>query len=354
MVPRVTSPSAADCAAPPSPTTSARRVLLLGTIFFAALFASAWLLGQRLPFPNVPAIGERLQFFAEQRERYDTVFIGSSRFRHQIVPEEFDAHTKAAGVPTHSINLGYSGMWPPESFYYLRRVLALKPPHLKWVVIELMDYRYGQVDDAPPTQRTAYWHDRAHTAMALRLMWELPLPTARRLELCATHAWLFVKELLHLGRGAEALQEALIEPKKKKTKLPRWARQGGYEAQEEVEPWSEGAKTSYAGQVAAVRASLPPQTLRPGFAVALREIIADVRRAGAEPIFVIAPTIRPEENLVVGVPEDVAVFAFNRPDDYPSLYEHTTHYDPGHLNDRGAREFTRFLAERFSQRAHSR
>lgn len=350
MVPRVTDPRAA---APLSPTLSTGRVLLNAAIFLAALFAGAWLLGRRLPFPSVPAIGERMQFFAENRDRYDTVFIGSSRFRHQIIPEEFDAHTQAAGLPTRAINLGYSGMWPPESFYFLRQVLALKPAHLKWVIIELMDYRYGQVDDAAPTQRTAYWHDRAHTAMALRLMWELPLPTARRLELCATHAWLYVQQFMHPGQGADWLQARLM-PVRKKNKLPRWARQGGYEAQEEVEPWSEFAKASYARQVEAVRTSLPPPTLRPDFVVALREIIADVRRAGAEPIFVIAPTIRPEENLVTGVPDAAAVFAFNRPDDYPILYEHTTHYDPGHLNEKGAKEFTRLLAERFVQQVRPR
>jgi len=253
MVPRVTDPSAA---APSFSTPSFRRVLLPAAVFLVALFASAWLLGQRLPFPSVPAIGERFQFFAENRDHYDTIFIGSSRFRHQIIPEEYDAHTKAGGIATRAINLGYSGMWPPESFYFVRQLLAVKPAQLKWVVIELMDYRYGQVDDEKPTQRTAYWHDREHTALALRLMWELPLPTARRVELCV--------------------------------------------------------------------------------------------------VFVIAPTIRPEENLVTGVPEDVTVFAFNRPDDYPILYEHTTHYDPGHLNEKGAREFTRFLAERFVQQVRPR
>ena len=350
MVPRVTDPSAA---APSFSTPSFRRVLLPAAVFLVALFASAWLLGQRLPFPSVPAIGERFQFFAENRDHYDTIFIGSSRFRHQIIPEEYDAHTKAGGIATRAINLGYSGMWPPESFYFVRQLLALKPAQLKWVVIELMDYRYGQVDVEKPTQRTAYWHDREHTALALRLMWELPLPTARRVELCVTHAWLGVRQFMHPGQGADWLQARLM-PVKKKSKLPRWARQGGYESQEEVEPWSEGAKASYARQVEAVRASLSPQTLRPGFAVALREIIGEVRRAGAEPIFVIAPTIRPEENLVTGVPEDVTVFAFNRPDDYPILYEHTTHYDPGHLNEKGAREFTRLLAERFVQQVRPR
>ncbi len=99
-----------------------------------------WAIGRRLPFPNVPDLAARLHYYEKHRDQYDTLFIGSSRFRHQVMPEAFDAEANAEGVATRSINIGYAGMWLPESYYFLRQFLALKSTHLKWVVIEFMDY----------------------------------------------------------------------------------------------------------------------------------------------------------------------------------------------------------------------
>ena len=91
----------------------------------------------------------------------------------------------------------------------------------------------------------------------------------------------------------------------------------------------------------------PPVPVRPVFRDALREVIADVRSAGAEPIFVIAPTINPVENYG-GIPDDAAVWSFNNPGEVPALYEPAHRYDLWHLNHQGAVQFTALLAERFA------
>ena len=43
------------------------------------------------------------------------------------------------------------------------------------------------------------------------------------------------------------------------------------------------------------------------------------------------------------------VFAFNNPEIFPTLYQVESRWDFAHLNDKGAREFTRFMAEQFAQ-----
>jgi hypothetical protein len=40
-------------------------------------------------------------------------------------------------------------------------------------------------------------------------------------------------------------------------------------------------------------------------------------------------------------------FTFNHPTQFPDLYRRDRYFDRGHLNRRGAGEFSRLLAERF-------
>jgi hypothetical protein len=306
---------------------------------------TAGVIGARLPFRSVPDIGPRYRYFEQTKEDVDTLFIGSSRFRHQVIPAEFDAATTSAGAPTHSLNLGYSGMWPPESFYFLRRLLALQPHHLRWVFIELMDHRFSHVEQETPTLRNIYWHDWPHTVMAWRMVWETPFPPEEKVRLLARDTSMFLRQFSNIGRAAEWLQE---RNSAKGRKLPLgWVHRGGFEPEEEG-VWSEASRVEYSQMVDAVKTGHPAQRARPGYAVALREVIQEVRAAGAEPIFVLPPTVRPEEFLATGLPEGMTIWAFNDPERYPALYDADLHFDPGHLNERGAHEFTRLLAQRMA------
>ena len=80
----------------------------------------------------------------------------------------------------------------------------------------------------------------------------------------------------------------------------------------------------------------------------------DVREAGAEPIFMLPPTVRVEEHLAAGLPPGMTVWEFDDPAQYPRLYLPELHYDPGHLNEAGAHEFTELLAQRLAELARKR
>jgi hypothetical protein len=326
----------------------ARTFLLVGLFGLAAVL-TAQLLEIFLPFPQVPQVGARLRYFAERKDNFDTVFIGSSRIRHQIIPELFDQETALRGLPTHSFNLGYSGMWPPESFYLLRRVLALHPRKLRYAVIELMDYRFGETEFRRPTLRMLYWHDWRHTAMAGRAVVESSLLPGEKYRLLLRHSALFSERLFNPGRAADWLVDRYFPSKFKEDSS--WQKRRGFDPEmEDAGVWTDWARADFVRQVDALRASLTPQTARPGFASALRDLIADLRRAGVKPLFVIAPTLRVSENLVNGLPEGITVSAFNHPDEYPHLYLLDAHADARHLNMAGAVEFTRLVADRFGDR----
>ncbi|MGV3531986.1 MAG: hypothetical protein ACO1QR_06415, partial [Chthoniobacteraceae bacterium] len=103
----------------------------------------------------------------------------------------------------------------------------------------------------------------------------------------------------------------------------------------------------YEETVARLRRNLSQSPVGPVFRGAIAELVRDIRAAGAEPVFVIAPTLNARENFT-GLPEGVALFAFNDPNEHPVLFDPAMHYDGWHLNGRGAAVFTDLLAERFA------
>ncbi len=317
-----------------------------GGCFLAALAASALAIRAWLPFPDVPDIAAKWRYFAENKDRFDTIFVGSSRFRHQIIPRFFDEETAAHGAVTHSLNLSYSGMWPPENFYFLRQLLALRPAHLKWVVFEVIDGETRLDERDAATLRTAYWHDWPHTRMAWRMVAELSSsPPLEKCRLGLLHARIFLRQFLHFGRGAEWVEKR-FHPSKMRPP-PEWIARLGFDPEPEPGVLTGPALAEYLETCESLKKPRPTTTLRPGLLDALREIHAEVRAAGAEALFVLPPTVSAGDNIA-GLPGGMPCILFNDLHEFARLYEPELHYDAGHLNEKGAAEFSRLLAERFA------
>ena len=81
-----------------------------------ALLVTSFVYHALLP-PSLPeGVAEKLSFFAEHKDEFDTIFLGSSRFYYAISPKNFDRLTRENGAPTRSFNFGIDGMNPPETF----------------------------------------------------------------------------------------------------------------------------------------------------------------------------------------------------------------------------------------------
>ncbi len=111
-----------------------------------------------LPPPEIVQVSTKLQYFAAHKDEFDTLFVGSSRIYHHIVPETFDAAMAEQGKPTQSFNLGIAGMHTPESFYVLERALACEPTKLKTVFLELEELYPRITPEKLGTRRLLYWH----------------------------------------------------------------------------------------------------------------------------------------------------------------------------------------------------
>lgn len=275
------------------------------------------------------------------------IYIGSSRVFHEFMPQEFDAEMGARGHRVKSLNFGQDAMWPPESFYMLRQILSVKPKGLKWVFIELMSIN-PVPEGFDSSLRFIYWHDWRHTWLALRSTVTESVGGQRTAEEKAAQAWrhlaLWGQRFAHAGAGCERLQIAL---NLKREKAPAPILNAGFEIGK-LGPLRGKELQKFEEQLVRFR-TFKPAPITPAFRDALAEVVAEVRAAGAEPIFVVSSNTRGRERFTDWPPPGVTVFAFDDPDKFPALYDAKHRCDVAHLDPIAAKEFTRLLAERFAR-----
>jgi hypothetical protein len=343
-----------------------RKVLIAGIAVLAFVLTCATL-NTILPLPEIGVVSPNLRFFLQHRDDFDTLFIGSSRIRHQISPAIFDRTMGAAGFPTRTFNFGVNAMVPPEDGYVLERLLGARPRHLKWVFIELDELQTKRVPETEGTRRSLYWHDRKRTALVLRAILDAGHPeggftllgklgrvilpgsgNSEARDLFFFHSKLFVTNFTNIGRKIE---------------LGRWI---SYLWKEEVlsnEMGSAGdgyvplSEKMSAAETITYQAELEHAVTHAGSRFvsaatedAYRDLAEEVRKAGATPIFLVTPlamqiklAFRPQAGIAS------PIMSFNNATAYPQLYRNEMRMDRSHLNNVAAEEFTRLVAENFLQ-----
>ena len=333
------------------------RNLLRGAVALLFFVATSALVHSLLP-PMIPkGIAAKLKFFTEHKDEFDTVIVGTSRLYYSAAPEIFDATTKENGLSTHTFNFGIDGMHPPENFFVLEQILKTKPRTLKWVVLELGDIQ-TKWDDILGTQRAVYWHDWPRTELTLKKAFD-PRGNANWL-IKLTRLWLarrqfisnlalFGKQSTNVGRVADFLPEAERE---------RYA-----DAASELGPRGDGYR--WAGDAMSAERALDfkkrladeisdatTKYLDPATEAGYRKSAAQIRSAGATPVFVVTPIIYQSTSRFRQDPPPAPIIAFNDARKFPQFYDANIRIDDGHLTRPAAEDFCRALAREFVRRTH--
>lgn len=360
-----TSPQQSTTAAEPSrpkrPVSVTRSIALCGC-FAIGLFATAALIRPKLPFQPVPTIQEKLAWLKKHGDEYDTIFIGSSRTNHHIIPEEFDRLMAAAGMPTHSFNLGVDGMRAPEDSFVLQAALAKRKAPLKLVIVECNKIAVHSGDDAGirGTLRIAYWHDLPRSFAVLEAMFARERVNRRRrwrsYRKIAAEVWgpfwydldLFMQQAANLGRGNDWLKDQLgtAAPLSPQELGPK---NDGYPTLPQI-PISDSEWNIIQNQVA----DFMKKQVRPDFGDRPSQAELQFKRRlveahGGRMILVIPPLtggfeFNPDPKYGPAIP----VLDFADPRRYPDLFARPNRQDSGHLNEKGAEIFTRMLVEHLS------
>ncbi len=329
------------------------RALKNATAFLLALAGGCAALRAWAPMPAIPQVSAKLAHFAKEAPPCNVLFFGSSKIYSGLIPELFDARPREGGAPFRSFNFGVDGMGFPESAYLCEQALRLRPGEVWAVFIELAGLRTTIPAGQRGTQRSVYWHDARRTLavcrqiLANRAAGRGDLTAVEARELLRTHLSLWARRFANLGNGAQVLGGAL-------SGAPPPAPTG----RDAFDPSARGylpIRTGISGKAAeeyrrglekfAATRSAPDA----GYEEALRDFARRVRAHGATAFFIVAPNPTPSRSFFPAAEEAPPVFAFDDPALFPALYDPMQRGDAVHLNDAGAQNWTRLLAERFAQ-----
>jgi hypothetical protein len=299
-----------------------------------------------LPEPEIAAITPKLRHLRSSAGRYDTLFVGTSRTYHQVIPAEFD---RIAG--TKSFNGAVDGLFPPEDGYYLERI-AGTGARFRYVILELNSIRL-RIDEAKRgTERVVYWHDAPRLLLLLReaggLLGSEKLSLAQKwdtLQMALERVGLFARAQTNLGRAA--FLRAHLQPIQKSRPFDTSAlgQAGDGYLQVEYPPLSGAAKAGYERILAArLSQSAPATSGSVASQAAFQRLVQAARRIG-EPILLVPPTLPPRKFIPPAT--DLHLLDFADPARLPELFTPEQRLDAEHLNTDGAKIYTELLAKEF-------
>lgn len=355
--------------APSRPNPSLSIHVLNGLSFAGALIFSCLLLTRWMPYPDIPAAGEKIRYLGLHGNEYETLFTGSSRVHYQILPSLFDQTVVEGGRASKSFNAGLLGMRPPEQGYFLDEILRQPHGRLRWVFIELVSLEARTPRSRTTSARFVSWHDGRR--MGLLWTW-MRAETARLREEAAAKGergwegaffldplsvWLghvpsFCQKTANLGRGSSLAGEWFATDSERASRQRKWPWLGAH-----LDGWMayDPRETMNEQQLQAYQKSYEERLSTPAIPVndpasdaateAMRKAVID---AGATPIFFVPPMT--SEKYYYPPPDaagKMIIWNFSDPRLYPELFAPESRHDYIHLNTAGAKQFTRILGQRF-------
>jgi hypothetical protein len=336
--------------------SSRTRNLALVGLGVAAFVATCLFIHALIPEPEITGVSSKLRFYDAHKDEFDTVFIGTSRIYHQVSPEIFDRKMAERGMPTHSFNLGVSGMHPPESFLLLERFLKLKPTKLKWVFIEFEEVQASWDQERRGTHRLLYWHNWRLTSIAIRKTinptgeepWSKILSRIwRGRKTVALHLKLFAQNLANVGAVSDLndIFSASRHPDAIVHELG--AGRDGYRPA--GKPMAQEKIPDYTKALSKALEQTDQQLIDPYAEREYRDAAKAIRALGAIPIFLVAPALQQAPQRFRVPPDPPGeIIAFNKAQEYPQFYDPAVRFDYGHLSRAGAEQFSETLAQTFA------
>jgi hypothetical protein len=304
----------------------------------------------------------RADWLRANGERFDTVFLGSSRTVRQVMPATFDAAMAERGPATHSFNLGTAGMRAPEDAFVLERALAGRSAPLRFVFVECNPVRLGIPLQDRGTMRAVYWHDMARVHVLWNRVWAHPSlapdgPYGMRVLLghlgeFADHLRHWVWNASRMGRAPDMI-EPLLSSAARPMRTPGLAWLGpsrdGYHPGRARPPMQGEELADYERELAtALREGKPDHYGDTESQAELARKRALAERFGARLVLVAPPTIG---EAFAPLPESGFVFLdFSDPRRYPELFAAGNRNDRDHLNRAGALLYSRLLARELARK----
>lgn len=292
------------------------------------------------PCPEVTA---RLEQTTGPRSPCSIVFLGNSWIARGIDTEVFDRVLTERGHATRSAALAVSGAQGPECRYLLERLLADRPPGLRWVIYEpdglVQQGRRGRRD-----WRWIHWHDLPSTGWAIRLDHERQtlLPTtAMDLRTSAGHLEAFAWRALAMSYAQDWARGQLSRRDEAAARARLWRARLRTRAVH-ARDWPAVLARWSAVQDRRMVDPTPPTAAQREF---LAELAGICEAADCRLALLLGPSLKHDRSMVpAALPRATPLFRYDDARRYPALYDYAHRLDRGHLNQAGARVFSELLA----------
>ena len=336
-----------------------RQYLKQGAIALLAFLLTASLLNQIIPSPAIPPnivfISPKYAHYQAHKDDYNALFFGSSRVYNHIVPEAFDEAAAASGQAVHSFNFGIPAQRAISGYVLLKEVLRTPPKDLKWVFIETpLDPGYEPIQNAR-TNRAIYWHNAENTRIALRYIFTSNESPLRKAALAVSHLLPFAYNEFNIGRlFYQWIPVQNFTDEEQAVSKQVLDNRGYYPLTGDADP----NRQNFLAHITRYRQSVTTLTEQKGDMARratpisegqrwlLRALVDQVYRAGAEPIFIVPPTLEPQYELHRARQKGYipTLLSYNDPAHYPEFYDLSHRHDAEHLNEAGSRQFTQQIA----------
>lgn len=343
------------------------------TLFISAYLIISSIVSMFTPYHwGNPWFSSKVQFLNKADDHnYNTFFFGSSLVYRQIDPYVFDSTLNSHEKKTsHSFNLGAPATFNPQSYYLYDHFL--KSPaskNTKYCFIELRDVDLFN-DYFLHQERATYWQNYPDLKFIFNSIYSNPnLKAKRKLHSYRNYSISYLEKIFHLGHFGQQINSPSyysddyvgvsgffpLEVELTSTRDPRVKNslQSRKKAIIMDSSLVSKRKRRIIEEYADTREYFDDLHLK-----RINEMIEESIDKGIHLTFIISPRYANREilNLSSRILSNHVIDMAN-PGKFSSLYDLENSFDVSHLNTKGAREYTRLLAEEFlkiKERAHNR
>ncbi len=326
-------------------------------LFLISACLTLALIDRLLPPIERPSLRVKLERFAQEKDEYTALVVGSSQSFRGFDPARFDERLRAEGVRSKSFNLALPGAQMAETWEHLRRVAELQPEGLRWVFVECDQVASLSSAGRYLTQKNLAWRNWESTQLLWQYVHDLDqVPVAIR---SGAYWRSFVGLSYHslgVGRGVPWIEAGLgVGP----TELDRrkWLgpRADGHQCLDDSPNekmrarriWTEEQRRAAAEGIRRRLEQRDRGEAVPSAETFFERIVEVVESMGAKAVFFTycGDTIRNELLALERAHHRYHVLRFDDPERYPRLFDVDYRFDGLHFDRAGARIFTDHFAD---------
>lgn len=327
-------------------------VVTINQIFYYSQISYSW---------GSERFHQKRLFVEKKSEDFNTLFIGSSKTGQNIIPSVFDEEVKnLSGLEIKSFNFGSGSIVPPESYYLYENLIKDNKLKLKYVFFELSNISTVS-KKVIHTTKGKYWYTPKYYFFSIISLLSSQHSIMNKLAGLKNHTLCYAEQIFNIQ-----FVHDLIEYKKlNSSKLPSYPFLG-YTA-----PLQSENKERLAGAIKLQNEFFEDTTILTKSAqISLRQnfdsdkvkryntehykkickIIELSEKHGIKIFFVLHPVIGKRYKQVLPVFKMIdAKYRIELSDagKYPEFYIAKNSFDGKHLNNNGAKIFTKLLAQKF-------